>query len=110
MAARYGGEEFALILPDTDWNGAAHLAEHARHAVAQLQIPHAASAAAHFVSISGGIAVFDPRTTTTAGQLIAAADQALFQAKSLGRNRIDSGGDDRKVRHLPLMPPIPQAK
>ena len=110
MAARYGGEEFALILPDTDWNGAAHLAEHARYAVAQLHIPHAASAAAHFVSISGGIAVFDPRTTTTAGQLIAAADQALFQAKSLGRNRIDSGGDDRKVRHLPLMPPIPQAK
>jgi PleD family two-component response regulator len=78
--------------------------------VAQLHILHAASAAAHFVSISGGIAVFDPRTTTTAGQLIAAADQALFQAKSLGRNWIDSGGDDRKVRHLPLMPPIPQAK
>ena len=89
MAARYGGEEFALILPDTDWNGAAHLAEHARHAVAQLQIPHAASAAAHFVSISGGIAVFDPRASTTAGQLIAAADKALFQAKSLGRNRIE---------------------
>ena len=109
MAARYGGEEFALILPDTDWNGAAHLAEHARYAVAQLQIPHAASAAAHFVSISGGIAVFDPRASTTAGQLIAAADQALFQAKSLGRNRIVSeGDDDRKVRHLPLKPPISQ--
>ena len=108
MAARYGGEEFALILPDTDWNGAAHLAEHARYAVAQLQIPHAASAATHFVSVSGGIAVFDPRASTTPGQLIAAADQALFQAKSLGRNRIASEGDDRKVRHLPLMPPIPQ--
>ena len=92
MAARYGGEEFALILPDTDWNGAAHLAEHARYAVAQLQIPHAASAATHFVSVSGGIAVFDPRASTTPGQVIAAADQALFQAKSLGRNRIDSGG------------------
>ena len=111
MAARYGGEEFALILPDTDWNGAAHLAEHARHAVAQLQLPHAASAAAHFVSVSGGIAVFDPRASTTAGQLIAAADKALFQAKSLGRNRIESeGDDDRKVRHLPLMPPIPQTR
>jgi diguanylate cyclase (GGDEF)-like protein len=110
MAARYGGEEFALVLPDTDWSGAAHLAEHARHAVAQLQIPHAASAAAHFVSISGGIAVFDPRATTTAGELIARADKALFLAKSLGRNRIGSEGDDRKVLHLPLMPPIPQAK
>jgi len=104
MAARYGGEEFALILPDTDWNGAAHLAEHARYAVAQLQIPHAASAASHFVSISGGIAVFDPRASTTTAELIAAADHALFQAKSLGRNRISSEGDDRKVLHLPLIP------
>ena len=53
------------------------------------------SAASHFVSLSGGIAVFDPRASTTAGQLIAAADKALFQAKSLGRNRIGSDGDDR---------------
>jgi len=95
MAARYGGEEFALILPDTDWSGAAHLAEHARHAVTQLQIPHAASAAAHFVTVSGGIAVFDPRASTTAAQLIAVADKAMFQAKSLGRNRIGSDGDDK---------------
>jgi diguanylate cyclase (GGDEF)-like protein len=108
MAARYGGEEFALILPDTDWNGAAHLAEHARYAVAQLRIPHASSAAAHFVSVSGGIAIFDPRASTTPGQLIAAADQALFQAKSLGRNRIGSAGGDSKVVHLPL--PIPQTR
>jgi diguanylate cyclase (GGDEF)-like protein len=104
MAARYGGEEFALILPDTDWNGAAHLAEHARYAVAQLQIPHAASAAAHFVSVSGGIAVFDPRASTTPAELIAVADHALFEAKSMGRNRISSEGDDRKVLHLPLIP------
>jgi diguanylate cyclase (GGDEF)-like protein len=109
MAARYGGEEFALILPDTDWSGAAHLAEHARHAVTQLQIPHAASAAAHFVTVSGGIAVFDPRASTTAAQLIAVADKAMFQAKSLGRNRIGSDGDD-KIRHLPLMPPLSQTK
>jgi hypothetical protein len=66
--------------------------------VAQLHIPHAASAAAHFVSISG-IAVFDPRTTTTAGQLIAAADQALFR-RNLWAAIGSIPGDDRKVRHL----------
>jgi diguanylate cyclase (GGDEF)-like protein len=90
MAARYGGEEFAIILPDTDWNGAIQIAENARCAVAQLQIPHAGSPATHFVAISGGVAVFDPRANTTAAELIAVADKALFRAKSLGRNRIAS--------------------
>ena len=101
MAARYGGGFFALILPDTDWNGAACLAEHARYAVAQLQF-RTQRPLRRILSASA------PRASTTAGQLIAAADQALFQAKSLGRNRIESGRDDRKVRHFPLMPPIPQ--
>jgi diguanylate cyclase (GGDEF)-like protein len=89
MVARYGGEEFAMILPDTELAGAAHIAEAARDAVAQLTIAHDRSAAAAYVTISGGVAVL--RTIDiTSQQLITAADQALYQAKHLGRNRMIS--------------------
>jgi diguanylate cyclase (GGDEF)-like protein len=90
MAARYGGEEFALILPDTELGGALQVAEAAREAVAQLKIPHADSAAASHASISGGVAVLLRGIGATAQQLVAAADQTLYQAKHLGRNRIVS--------------------
>jgi diguanylate cyclase (GGDEF)-like protein len=90
MAARYGGEEFAMILPDTELIGAAQIAEAARDAVAQLKIPHAHSAAAPYVSISGGVAVLLRKIDITTQQLITAADQTLFQAKHLGRNRMIS--------------------
>jgi len=88
MAARYGGEEFALILPDTDLNGAARIAEAARDAVAELRIPHAHSLVAPYVSISGGVAIL--LATSDAEQLITAADQTLFLAKKSGRNRMVS--------------------
>jgi len=88
MAARYGGEEFAVILPDTDAAGAARIAEGARDAVARLNIPHAHSSAAPFVSISGGVAVLPRNVDMTAQQMTAAADTALYQAKTLGRNRM----------------------
>jgi diguanylate cyclase (GGDEF)-like protein len=88
MAARYGGEEFALILPDTDLNGAARIAEAARDAVAELRIPHAYSLAVSYVSISGGVAVL--LANSDAEQLITAADQTLFLAKHSGRNRMVS--------------------
>ncbi len=90
MAARYGGEEFAVVLPDTELIGAARIAEAALGAVAQLRIPHAHSPAAPFVSISGGVAVLLRKIDMSAQQLIAAADQTLYQAKHLGRNRIVS--------------------
>ena len=53
MVARYGGEEFAVILPDTDLQGALKIAELARKAVENLKLPHAHSLAASYVSISG---------------------------------------------------------
>ena len=90
LAARYGGEEFALILPDTDLIGAAYIAETARDAVAQLKILHKRSATELHVSISGGVAVLFQETDMTAEELILEADQSLFQAKHLGRNRVVS--------------------
>jgi diguanylate cyclase (GGDEF)-like protein len=90
MTARYGGEEFAMILPDTELIGAGQIAEAARRAVAELKIPHACSSAGPYVSISGGVAVLVRGIDITAQQLITAADQILYEAKHLGRNRIIS--------------------
>jgi diguanylate cyclase (GGDEF)-like protein len=78
--ARYGGEELALLLPRTDVEGAAELAERLREAVVanwkgtKLE-----------VTISCGVAAY-PRCARTAEDLIAAADQALYAAKAAGRN------------------------
>ena len=70
--------------------GAARIAEAARSAVARLNIAHAHSPAASYVSISGGVAVLPGKGGLTAQQLIAAADQSLFEAKHSGRNRMVS--------------------
>jgi diguanylate cyclase (GGDEF)-like protein len=90
MTARYGGEEFALILPETGSSDAALIAEDARRAVAQLRIEHGRRPAGDYVSISGGVAVLEHGHDISAAQLLMAADQRLFEAKRLGRNRIVS--------------------
>jgi diguanylate cyclase (GGDEF)-like protein/putative nucleotidyltransferase with HDIG domain len=80
-AARLGGEEFALIAPDTDEHRAYMLAERLRSAIrsafAQDPVP---------ITISFGIACF-PNDGCTAAELLGAADQALYGAKELGRDR-----------------------
>lgn len=85
--ARYGGEEFVAILPDTDRDGAGIVAERIRQAVLALGIPHAQSIFGE-VTISLGIACMVPDDKLQAKSLIQAADQALYQAKQEGRNRV----------------------
>lgn len=84
-AARYGGEEFAFILPNTCLDGAKALAEGIRAGVAALNILHRASSAANHVTLSAGVA---SSPDTPPAQLIAQADECLYRAKALGRNRI----------------------
>jgi diguanylate cyclase (GGDEF)-like protein/PAS domain S-box-containing protein len=90
LAARYGGEELAVILPETDGTGAVDVATRILAAVRDLQIPHEQNPpGGGFVSVSIGIAsamIHDPAAVSTQAALVDAADQALYRAKSQGRN------------------------
>ncbi|MFC1685002.1 diguanylate cyclase [Pseudomonadota bacterium] len=88
LVARYGGEEFAVVLPDTDEAGAVELANSLREVVAGLGVAHRASRAAEYVTISLGVASQVPSQGQCFPELINMADQALYQAKHQGRNRV----------------------
>ncbi len=89
VAARYGGEELSVLLADTTPEQAAFVAEAIRARVEALDLPHAGNAPMERVTISIGLAGFDPQVSSgmTAQALFAQADEALYRAKSAGRNR-----------------------
>ena len=87
VAARYGGEEFALLLPDTPAAGAMQVAENARREIAALAIAHAKSPTADLVTFSAGVASLNAERDATPRDLVSRADEALYRAKQLGRNR-----------------------
>ena len=87
VVARYGGEEFALLLPATPTAGALRVADAARHEVAVLDIAHAHSPTSHRVTFSGGIATYTPERDKVSRDLTTRADEALYRAKDLGRDR-----------------------
>jgi diguanylate cyclase (GGDEF)-like protein len=89
-AARWGGEEFAVILPGTDLEGAAQVAERIRAALAEREILSVDGAALH-VTASFGVAVSNP--TSTVQQLVEAADEALYRAKRAGKDQVYAGTD-----------------
>lgn len=86
VISRYGGEEFALILKETDQQGALVVAERIRRAVENLRIPHPASSTG-VVTVSLGVAAQRPSGGDDGRSLVAAADRALYAAKRRGRNR-----------------------
>lgn len=88
LVARYGGEEFAVILPNTDNNGAVHVAEEMRTGVESLNLLHAGSKTTGCITISLGVATLTPKPSLSTADLIGLADQALYQAKEAGRNRV----------------------
>jgi diguanylate cyclase (GGDEF)-like protein len=107
LACRYGGDEFAVVLPETDTAGAYIVAERIREAVASLdlcglqlkEINGQAGATATAVAAAGiatpplrltmclGLATMNPTEGGNTNELIARADQALYRAKTSGKNR-----------------------
>jgi len=88
LAARYGGEEFAVILPDTDTEGAVNVAQKIQDTVARLKIAHSQSKVSEYVTLSLGIATLIPSAHSSPIQLICEADRLLYIAKQKGRNQV----------------------
>jgi diguanylate cyclase (GGDEF)-like protein len=88
LAARYGGEEFVLLLPEVPLEAGRTIADDVLYGLKALQIPHERSPISPWVSISAGLTAGIPSLNTTAEDLFIQADQALYQAKQQGRNRV----------------------
>jgi diguanylate cyclase (GGDEF)-like protein len=95
LVARYGGEEFAVLLPDTNAQGACRVAENVVQAVRSAGIEHAASVIARHVTISVGVSFSSPSEDSetlrmslrrTPADFVAIADLALYAAKQAGRD------------------------
>ncbi|MCL1958136.1 MAG: diguanylate cyclase [Spirochaetes bacterium] len=87
FVARYGGEEFAVVLPNTDENGARLIAERMLEKIRECNIPHKASDIADYVTISIGGATDVINHLHHGSDYIKAADKALYESKKNGRNR-----------------------
>jgi diguanylate cyclase (GGDEF)-like protein len=88
LLTRYGGEEFAVILYDVSDERARDIAERIRQAVAEMAIEHCASRTSSRVTISIGVAAIRPCAERNPGGAVQLADQALYEAKVDGRNRV----------------------
>ncbi len=87
ILARYGGEEFCAILPATRTQGALVYAEKLRKNIEDLEIIVAGNKKTK-ITVSIGVASFIPNKTASAKQLVEYADQALYEAKRTGKNRV----------------------
>jgi len=99
LAARYGGEEFAILLPDTDRDGAMLIAETVRETIWALSLDHAASSLGR-VTVSIGTATLVAGEAAQQSALVEPADEALYAAKARGRNICCSATDGTGINAL----------
>jgi diguanylate cyclase (GGDEF)-like protein len=92
VASRYGGEEFCILLPQTAMSEAGVIADRIRHRVSTTHFPHGKTQPLGKVTISIGVSTF-AKNIDTSENIIAAADRALYQAKSLGKDRVEFYGE-----------------
>lgn len=86
LVARYGGEEFAVVLPNTDEEGALAFVDVALQGIRDLALPHAASPTAEIITASAGVLTMHMEKYVPAEVLFVQVDNALYQAKANGRN------------------------
>jgi diguanylate cyclase (GGDEF)-like protein len=89
LLARYGGEEFGVILVEVDRTQAAAIAEAMRCAVQALALEHDNSRCGPVLTVSIGVAVLQPSASRNCHGALQLADEALYRAKSAGRNRVE---------------------
>jgi diguanylate cyclase (GGDEF)-like protein/PAS domain S-box-containing protein len=88
FVARFGGEEFVLILPETDEDSAAKIAERCRNLLFKEQIPHEKSLVSQILSVSFGVGTIIPAHSDEPIAFIEEVDKRLYRAKQNGRNCI----------------------
>ncbi|WP_088188919.1 GGDEF domain-containing protein [Desulfosporosinus sp. FKA] len=91
VSARFGGEEFAVILPNTNLEGARNIAENIRKSVEDLKIRFESSLVCDYLTVSVGLATMVPAKNSSYFELLNNADAALYIAKENGRNRVEMG-------------------
>lgn len=96
-AYRLGGEEFLVVMKAASARAAAARAERMREAIAELGVPHPASAF-DIVTVSVGVAALDRASGMSIERWIGLADEALYKAKSQGRNRVALAGGERPAK------------
>jgi diguanylate cyclase (GGDEF)-like protein/PAS domain S-box-containing protein len=98
IAARYGGEEFVAVLPGTDEDGAFFIADAFRERLSSMRIPHKGSEKG-VLTASVGLATFTERDGgMNANELVRRADEALYNAKGAGRDRVTGWRPRHEVR------------
>lgn len=88
IVARYGGEEFGVILPQTNSQMAMEIAENIKHNLKNMKMVHLSSLISDYLTLSIGVATMIPDQELSPQDLVNGADQALYQSKNLGRDRI----------------------
>ena len=106
LAGRFGGEEFALLLPHTRAVDAFRIAERIRSAISGLCIiaPGAAGGERVHVTVSIGVAALDSGSKREYAELMAAADAALYRAKSGGRDQVQMISTTRGLHAVSSLP------
>ncbi|MEC4803025.1 MAG: AAA-like domain-containing protein [Jaaginema sp. PMC 1079.18] len=103
LTARYGGEEFAVLLSDTSLNIAIKTAQTIRDRIKALGISHDQTNISglpdEMLTMSIGVATVIPTALTSSKSLVAQADRALYQAKRLGRDRVETANSTATTPH-----------